>query len=69
MRHVPAEGQSNEIASDMEVHRKQRCISMWKIASSSTSTAIQPTSNPDIVGQHNKVGGITFEAAKLNILE
>ena len=27
----------------------------------STSTAIPPTSSSDIVGQHNKIGGITLE--------
>jgi len=26
-------------------------------------TAISPTSSSDIVGQHNKIGGITFGAA------
>jgi len=29
----------------------------------STSTAISPTSASGIVGQHNKIGGITFGAA------
>ena len=29
----------------------------------STSTAIQPTSISDVVGQHNKTVGITFGAA------
>jgi len=28
----------------------------------STSTAISPTSTSYVVGQHNKIGGITFEA-------
>ena len=29
----------------------------WK---GSTSTAIPPTATSDVVGQHNKIGGITF---------
>jgi len=28
-----------------------------------TSTALPPTSTSDVVGQHNKIGGITFGAA------
>jgi len=32
----------------------------WK---GSTSTAIPPTSISDVVGQNNKIGGITFRAA------
>jgi len=32
----------------------------------SLSTAIPPTSASDIVGQHNKTGGITFRAAIVN---
>ena len=32
----------------------------WK---GTTSTAISPTSASDIMGQHNKIGGITFGAA------
>ena len=29
----------------------------------STSTTIPPASTSDVMGQHNKIGGITFEAA------
>jgi len=34
----------------------------------STSTAIPPTSATDAVGEHNKIGGITFGAALLECL-
>jgi len=33
----------------------------------STSTAIPPTSASAIVGQHHKIGGITFGAALYNM--
>jgi len=32
----------------------------------SASTAISPTSSSDTVGQHHKIGGITFGAALIN---
>ena len=32
----------------------------------STSTAIPPTSTTNIVGQHNKIGGITFGAGSIS---
>ena len=34
----------------------------------STSTAIPPTSTPDLMGQHNKTGGITFGAAHIKYI-
>ena len=38
------------------------------ILSGSASTVIPPTSTPDIVGQYNKIGGITFGAALVDKL-
>jgi len=38
----------------------------WQEAS--TSTALPPTSAFDNVGQHNKIGGITFRAALVGII-
>jgi len=34
----------------------------------STSTAIPPTPTSDILGQHNKIGGITFGAALIKYI-
>jgi len=34
----------------------------------STSTAVLPTSTSDIIGRHNKTGGITFGAALVHKL-
>ena len=34
----------------------------------STSTAIPPTSDSDIVGQHSKIGEITFRAVLIRVL-
>jgi len=42
------------------VARQQNLTEYWR--ESSTSTAISPTSTSDIVGQHNKIGCITFVA-------
>lgn len=33
----------------------------------STTTALPPASTSDIVGQHNKIGGITFRTALVNV--
>ena len=33
----------------------------------SASTAIPPTLTSDVMGQHNKIGGITFRAALIQI--
>ena len=43
-------------------HTQQQIVTeyLWE---GSTSSAIPPTSTSDIVGQHNKIGGITFRAA------
>ena len=43
------------------VTRQQNVIEYWKKAS--TSTAMPPTSTSDVVGQHNKMGEISFGAA------
>ena len=39
----------------------QNVMEYWR--EGSTSTAIAPTLASDVVGQHNKIGGITFGAA------
>jgi len=36
---------------------------------SSASAAISPTSTSNIMGQHNKIGGITFGAALILLLK
>ena len=43
------------------VARQQNLTEYWR--EGSTSTAISPTSASDVVGQHNKIGGITFRVA------
>ena len=43
------------------VMQQQNVIEYWW--ESTASTAISPTSASEFVGQHNKIGGITFRAA------
>ena len=42
------------------VTQQQNVVAYWQ--EGSTSTAIPSTSTSDVVGQHNKIGGITFRA-------
>jgi hypothetical protein len=42
------------------VARQQNLTEFWREVS--TSTAISPTPASDVVGQHNKIGGINFGA-------
>ena len=42
------------------VTRQQNIMEYWQ--EGSTPTAIPPTSTSDVMGQHNKTGGITFRA-------
>ena len=45
----------------LSVAQQQNATGYWW--GGSDSTAIPPTSAPNAVGQHNKIGGITFRAA------
>jgi len=45
---------------------QQNVIEYWQ--EDSTSTAIPPTYTSDFVGQHNKMGGVTFRAALIQLL-
>jgi len=45
------------------LYGKKRIMKYWW--ESSTSTDISPTSASEIVGQHNKIEGITFRAAEI----
>ena len=47
------------------VTQQQNVMAYWW--EGSTSTAIPPTSIPDIVGQYNKIGSITFGAALVHL--
>ena len=59
---------SNAILSDCapllpSVTQEQHVTeSRWEV---STSTAIPPTSASDVLGQHNKIGGIIFSTAPI----
>ena len=48
----------SECPSAPSVTRQQNLMEYWW--EGSASTAMQPTSASDTVGQHNKMGGITF---------
>ena len=43
------------------VVQQQRVIEYWW--EGSTSTSIPPASTSDVVGQYNRIGGVTFGAA------
>ena len=43
------------------------CHMAPNVGEGSTSAAIPPTSASDSVGQHNKIGGITFRAALIHV--
>ena len=45
------------------IAQQQHLIEYWP--DSSSATAMTPTSISDTVGQHNKIGSITFKAAFL----